>query len=104
MIQAALDAGLIAKDTVFRPGDNVTREEMAKIIAGAAGRIKELADPPEDYRLDYGDAAAVSGWALEFVEFVSYHGFMSGKENNTFAPGASATRAEAATVLNRILK
>lgn len=104
VIQAALDAGLIAEDTAFRPGDKVTREEMAKIIAGAAGRIKELADPPEDYRLDYGDAAAVSGWALEFVEFVSYHGFMSGKENNTFAPGASATRAEAATVLNRILK
>ena len=104
VIQTALDKGLIASDRAFRPRDNITREEMSKIIAGTARLLQGRQDPPEEFRTGYTDENQISGWADEFVRFVSYHGLMSGMEDGSFRPAGAATRAEVATVISRMLK
>jgi len=104
-VKAALDKGIIAKDTVFRPNDQVTREEMAKILSGADTLLTNSEmTVPEDYALSYKDSADIAEWATPFVKYASHLGLMNGMEDNSFAPKASGTRAQVVTVLDRIFK
>lgn len=76
----------------FGPDDKITREQMAviidKLISGNASAGKAFAD-----------GAGISVWAKDAVARVSGNGIMSGYPDNTFKPGAFATRAEAVTVI-----
>lgn len=102
-VKAALDLGIISKSDTFRPNDAITREEMSKILAVASALAsgKDL-EVPKDFEMDYEDAHAVSEWAKPFVAFASHSGLMNGMDGGNFAPKASATRAQVATVLDRI--
>jgi len=101
-IKAALDNGIISKDTHFRPNDVVTREEMAKILAGANAIMKgeTLVLPEGD--TSYTDAHTISGWAQPYVLYASENGLMNGVGEGNFAPKATGTRAQVATVLDRM--
>lgn len=55
-------------------------------------------------RLPFADAAAISPWALESVTLTWQTGLMQGVGGARFAPGAQATRAQAATVFLRVLR
>ncbi len=103
-IKAALDKGIISKDTVFRPNDLVTREEMAKILSGADAirRGETFAAPEGD--LSFVDNSAISRWAKPFVLYANKNGLMNGMEDGVFAPKANGTRAQVATVLDRMFK
>lgn len=100
-IAAALNDGIISQDVNFRPNDTITREEMCKILAIAL-QNGGVAPAPSGYTPQFTDMQHISDWAKEYVYFASYHGFMSGREDGSFAPKANATRAEAATVLSRV--
>ncbi len=102
-IKAALESGLISKDSVFRPNDLVTREEMAKILAGANANLKGEEFKAPEGELSFADSAAISGWAKPYILYASQNGLMNGMEDGSFAPKASGTRAQVATVLDRIL-
>ncbi len=102
-VKAALSAGIISSDSVFRPNDQVTREEMAKILTVACSLYKqETLDLSGAGELSYADASSVSDWAKAYVDYASRNGLMNGMENNQFVPKSSATRAQVATVLDRI--
>ncbi len=104
-VKAALKAGIISADTVFRPNDQVTREEMAKILSVANSLYKQQTlDLSGMDSLSYADASSVSDWAKAYIGYASKHGLMNGMENNQFVPKASATRAQVVTVLDRIFK
>lgn len=49
----------------------------------------------------YSDAASVSDWAGESVEWAVAEGLLSGVTNDELAPQGSATRAQVAAMLER---
>ena len=100
-VQAMLSAGLISKDSVFRPNDGITREEFAKIISGTADYMK--LQKGEEKNIEYSDESLISGWAKPFVYDVTNRALMLGNEKGEFMPKNGATRAEAATVFYRFL-
>lgn len=104
IVQAALEANLISDADVFRPNDLVTREEMAKIFIGIAQALGVLQELPQDYQATFSDMSAVSEWATNYVNVAGYNELMSGMTDGSFSPRGNATRAEAATVISRILK
>lgn len=104
IVQAALDAGLISAADVFRPDDLVTREEMSKIFIGIAQALNVLQELPQDYQATFPDMGSVSEWATNYVNIAGYNGLMSGMSDGSFQPRGSATRAESATVISRILQ
>ena len=103
-VQTALDIGLVSSAQEFRPDDLVTREEMSKILSIMAKRILVIKDLPQGYQADFTDMDEVSKWAVEYVNQVQFAGLMTGMEDGSFQPQGNATRAEAATVIDRMLQ
>jgi len=52
----------------------------------------------------FSDSTAVSAWAKDAVASATASGIMSGYPDNSFKPKASATRAEAVTVIVKGIK
>ena len=52
----------------------------------------------------YNDLPNVSDWAVEYVNKAYNAKLMMGDNNNAFNPNSSATRAEAAAAVERLLK
>lgn len=101
-VNAAANAGLITGyDGYFRPDDVITREEMAVIIAKAyvnlggsasSGGIEKFTDKNE-----------IADWAYPYVDTVTSAGLISGMTPSTFVGSANTTRAQAASVIKRLL-
>lgn len=83
-------------DGTFRPDRPVSRTELAVILDRYLGLTGHVPLPP------YRDAAAIPSWARGSVARVAQAGVMKGM-GDRFAPDRQATRAEAATVLYRLL-
>ncbi len=101
-VMAALENGIISADSVFRPDDLVTREEMAKILSGANALLKGEAFQAPEGDLSFTDNSAISDWAKTYVLYANQNGLMNGMEDGAFAPKANGTRAQVATVLDRM--
>lgn len=101
VVQSALDAELISKDTLFRPNDSITREEIAKIVVQSMRQKGHNISNGDT--LAYTDTDIISGWAVEYVREATYLGLMSGMGDGSFAPKGIATRAQAAAVIERLL-
>jgi len=99
-ISAAAAAGIVNGYSAaqFGPNDQITREQMAVMIAKAA----KLAEAKNGKA--FADKAQVSAWAAAAVASASENGIISGYPDNTFKPKATATRAEAVTVIVKALK
>ena len=97
-IEACVEAGIINgyEDGTFLPGQNVTRAEMAKMIAAAAGLSSDASAGT------FSDVSA-SHWALPYIEACYDAGIITGYEDGTFLPGNNITRAEAAAIISRVL-
>lgn len=100
-LQTAVDLGIISQDTVFRPNDKITRQEMAKILTQCAKYLKiaEFEIKP----LDFNDSHTINSWATEYIEYVVSNNLMNGKDGKLFDPLEKATRAETATVFARLI-
>ena len=99
-IAQAVQAGLITgyEDGEFRPNAEITRAEMAVILAKALGESTEV-----KLATSFADDKDIPAWAKGSVDFVKQAGMVQGKGDNEFAPQDSATRAEAVTVLLKLL-
>ena len=102
-VQAALSGGLISQDEQFRPNAPITRQEMAKIIAEAK-KLSEKIESPESHTDKYSDKDSIAQWARGYVGLITASGLMSGREDGGFYPNDNSTRAEAATVISRMIK
>ena len=102
-VGACADAGIITGyDGYFRPNDNITRQEMAVIIVNAYSYLgKAGANGGID---NFSDKWAIADWAKAAVDTASSVGLISGMGDGTFAPGANATRAQAASLIYRLIK
>ncbi|HEX7162006.1 MAG TPA: S-layer homology domain-containing protein, partial [Trebonia sp.] len=93
-VSAAVRAGIVqgTSATMFSPDDEVTREQVAALLARALGLKAAVA-------LSFKDADAVSAWAVEGVRAAFGAGLVGGYPDGAFRPQAPMTRAEAAAVL-----
>ncbi len=89
-------------DAAFAPNDNVTREQICKLLAGyAASAGIELTEADD---VSFADQSSISGWAQDGVEVMRKAGVVTGSESGGayyFKPKNSATRAEAAAIFRR---
>jgi hypothetical protein len=77
----------------YRPGSNVTRGQLCKIVALA--QAWTLSNPPNATFLDVGPDSPF----YQYVETVYSHGNISGYGDGTFRPGNSATRGQIAKIV-----
>ena len=123
-VQSALDKGLIPegmirgysveeKDNkitfggVFSANTPIKREEMAYITQSVYqyslgdGELQNLEIPVD---MPFEDVSAISRWAAEGVRYAYTNELIFGMDNGTFAPQSTATRAQAASIINNLLK
>lgn len=86
----------------FSPDDQITREEMAKMLSNYCNTLSKLEE--EDLvSLNFPDKNDISSWALDAVIDVVSRGLMNGSGEDDgriyFYPSHTATRAEAAKVI-----
>lgn len=102
-IQAVCESGIMSGNgKSFNPNSDITREELAKVaVCGyMAAKNKEMNYSSE---LDYADKDEISAWAKDYVINARALGIMNGDAENRFMPHSTATRAEAAASLKRMI-
>lgn len=95
-------------DFTFAPDALVTREQMAALVSNFARflgyQFKPAANDP--YTGDFSDEATISSWAADAVDLLQITGILSGIPNSdgtlSFAPKASATRAQCSVVFSKL--
>ena len=99
-IALAVEAGIVRgyEDGTFRPGAAVTRAEMAVMLANA---LQWSAEVP--ITASFVDEQTIPVWAQSAVSALRHNGVVQGDETGRFQPAAPTTRAEAVTVLLRVL-
>ncbi len=89
-------------DGRFGPNDNVTRAQMAKIIANFAQYMGKDITAYEGTRLTFTDSLEIPAWAQTAVAYCNYQGLITGMPGNIFSPNTTATRAQVATIMQRL--
>ncbi len=87
----------------FAPNSSITREEIAAITARYIEQYKS-SDLSFSTTLPFSDSEAIADWAKESVALMTELGILTGFHDGRFAPRELATRAQAATILDRVLK
>ena len=90
-------------DRGFEPNANISREQIATILFRYAKHIGLDTSVSGDLSA-FGDGADVSPWAKEAMAWAVSVGLFKGDENGDLNPGGDATRAEVATLLERLIK
>ena len=86
---------------MFGPDDNLTREQMAALVARFTDYMGiELTSVTD---VSYSDASSIGYWAADSIEIVSAAAIMQGS-NGMFRPQGTATRAEVAQVLMNLIE
>nr|WP_275446168.1 S-layer homology domain-containing protein [Paenibacillus sp. ACRSA] len=100
-IAQAVNAGIITgyEDGSFRPNAEITRAEMATMIAKALGLTDRTTETS-----GFADDQDIPDWARGAVAIIKNLGIIEGKGANQFAPGDKTTRAEAVSVLLKMLE
>lgn len=84
------------QDGTFKPKNHITRAEFASMIM----RFAKLSQSADD-DIPFVD---ISGhWAQQQIAACYHAGYIKGYENNMFQPNNYITRAEAVTIINRVL-
>lgn len=98
LLRAAAAGVMLGSDGFIRPNDRITRQEAAVCLARALG-LWQVTKPA-----DYIDFDEVADWAKSEVSALTRFGFISGRGDGRFAPTENLTRAEAATLLSKLLR
>jgi len=101
-ILTAVDKGVIGgyEDNSFRANRPITRLEIVIIIVRALGLGDGAA---KSGTLSFSDAADIPDWAVDDIVIAVEQGIATGKPGNVFVPNDNATRAEAASLIARML-
>ncbi|QNK56916.1 leucine-rich repeat protein [Paenibacillus sp. PAMC21692] len=108
-VEAGARSGLVRGigESSFAPNEQVTREQIAVMLANAyriATEATVSAGSTADVLSRFEDAAKVSSWAQDAMAESVASGFIQGKTANQLAPTETATRAQAAVMLERFMK
>jgi hypothetical protein len=108
-VNAAAEAGIITgyPDKTFQPDKPLTREEVATILIRAmktAGVLPSSTQAEEASVLaGFKDQNKVQAWARASVAQAVKTGIMSGYKDKSVQPQRHTTRAEAATMIVKML-
>ncbi len=98
-ITALVNRGVLSKpeDKQFRPNDNITREELVKMVVcllniDTTVSQNEFSDVKKDH------------WAYNYIATASQNGLISGMGDGSFGIGTYITREQIATIAGRILE
>lgn len=89
-------------DGTFKPEQDVTRQEFAKMLANYAQKYGTYQAGDASSLANYADGSAVDSWATDSVAWAVEQGYM-GKDTDTLAPANSIIRAEAAAMVARYI-
>ncbi|MBP1991163.1 S-layer homology domain-containing protein, partial [Paenibacillus eucommiae] len=107
-VEAAFRAGLVngISSTHFAPEAQITREQIALMLMNAHALVKEefnsIEQIPNSLTL-FTDASEVSAWARAAMSEAVASKLIQGMSTDRLAPTASATRAQAAVMLHRLM-
>ncbi|MCD9025028.1 S-layer homology domain-containing protein [Cohnella silvisoli] len=104
-VKAKLVTGITASS--FKPNDTITREQMAVMITRAISAAgKKATDPTasSDALAQFKDKASIDSWAKASIAQSVEAKIITGLPDQTFAPSAKASRAQAVVMLKRLLK
>lgn len=91
-------------DFIFRPDGKITRCEFAVMAVNALGlNLNEYSNVDLKKFVDFNK---IPDWAADYVKAACEYGIISGKSEVSgvyFAPNEYITRAEAATIISRML-
>lgn len=93
-VRALCALGLFDNGTHFRPGDIITRAEFVDLLI----RVK----PQAQGTAAFPDVPA-NHWAAKQISAAASQGWINGYPDGTFRPDSGLSRAEACTVINRML-
>ncbi|OAS15093.1 chondroitinase-B domain-containing protein [Paenibacillus oryzisoli] len=98
---AALKAGILQgyEDDSLRPNKAINRTEMVAMLIRAYAQQGSTSSP-----VTFSDSSQIPAWALPFISQAASLGLVTGREQNSFEPLAEATRAEAVTIIMRLLE
>lgn len=98
------EAGIVSgmNDTTFAPNDKITREQMASMLAKFTNKF-DLVLPETNSGATFTDSKKISPWATESVNKIVFAGIMNGYPEGSYKPQGSATRAEAASVIYKLI-
>jgi len=94
-VQYLLEEGVVTgyADGSFRPNENVTRAQFAKMLVVAMGWPIQTPTTPT-----FSDVST-SYWAYGYIETAAAHGAIAGYADGSFRPAAGVTRAQVAKML-----
>ena len=84
-------------DGTFKPENNITRAEFAKIIVSAT-------DSFDDSQVSEFNDVSDSDWYYSYVSTAYKLGYITGYPDGSFRPNDNITRADICTIVNRVLK
>ncbi|MGE5483879.1 MAG: right-handed parallel beta-helix repeat-containing protein [Ignavibacteriales bacterium] len=98
-VAAAVKAGIIKglDGNRFGPAEPVTRSQVATML------IRALGVQAQATSTTFADNAEIPSWAVGSVQAAVEKGIVGGFDDNTFKPGLSATRAQAAKMLSQFM-
>ncbi len=100
VVQTVADAKIMnGNGAFFNPNEYITRQEMAKVIVLALNK-----DISSENEIKFEDKNEISDWALRYVGVAEKLGLIKGNDNKEFNPLSSLTRAEATTIIHRMLR
>ncbi len=91
------------QDKTFRPGQPVSRQEMAVMVVNFANAVCRNMQAVNQ-AVSFTDQSSISKYAITSVQICQQAGIISGYKNGTFKPNGLATRAEAAALYSNFLK
>ncbi|XID94937.1 S-layer homology domain-containing protein [Paenibacillaceae bacterium WGS1546] len=101
VVAQVMQAGIVNgyEDGSFRPNVDISRAEMAVMIARA---LKQ--EHSAHASTDFADDEAIPQWAKGAIEAIRTLGIVDGRISNRFVPNETATRGEATVMLLRMLE
>lgn len=103
----SITSSYVVYSGAFNGNDSITREEMAFLTMSMyqyvlnAKTMQNLADKQD---MQFLDASDISDWALTGVQLSAANGLIEGMDDGNFYPKETTTRAQAVTVIDRVLE
>ena len=101
----AENAGLVPAEIAdFNPDAAITRQDMAALFGSFLDAYDHSAQPVTDEEPSFADAGSIAGYVADGVTLCYQMGLMSGNDDGTFAPAATATRAQVAVTMTQMAR
>jgi hypothetical protein len=89
-------------ENCFAPNEDITREQVAVMLCNFTKNngieLKKV------YKAEFTDSGNISTWAEDSVKALAEAGIISGRSDSSFDPKGTATRAEIATMLIKLVE